>query len=109
MQKHKKKRYVWVDKLWKERKLQGHHSNLIKEMRLKDHTMLFNYFRMLPSIFDELLSLVGPSIVRKGSIFREPLSTSLKLVVTLRILQRENHKHHFRSTFELAGHQFARC
>ena len=55
-------------------------------MRLKDHTMHFNYFRMQPSMFDELLSLVGPSIVRKGSNFREPLSPSLKLAVTLRYL-----------------------
>ena len=55
-------------------------------MRLKDHKMHFNYFRMLPSMFDELLSLVGPSIVRKGSNFREPLSPSLKLAVTQRYL-----------------------
>ena len=77
LQKQKKKRSVWVHELRKERKVQGHHDNLIKEMRLKDHTMHFNYFRMLPSMFDELLSLVGPSIVRKGSNFREPLSPSL--------------------------------
>ena len=55
-------------------------------MRLKDHAMQFNYFRMLPSMFDELLSLVGLSIVRTGSNFREPLSPSLKLAVTLRYL-----------------------
>ena len=55
-------------------------------MRLKDHAMHFNYFRMLPSMFDELLSLVGLSIVRNGSNFREPLSPSLKLAVTLRYL-----------------------
>ena len=85
-QKEKKKRSVWVHELWKQRKLQGHHDNLIKEMRLKDHTTHFNYFRMLPSMFDELLSLVGPSIVRKGSNFQEPLSPSLKIGVTLRYL-----------------------
>ena len=55
-------------------------------MRLKDHTMHCNYFRILPSMFDELLNLVGPSIVRKGNNFREPLSTSLKLAETLRYL-----------------------
>ena len=70
--------------------------------------MHFNYFRMLPSMFNEFLRLVGPSIVRKGSNFREPLPPSLKLAVRGDILQRENHKHHFRSTFELAGQKLAR-
>ena len=45
LQKQKQKRSVWVHELWKERNLQGHHDNLIKEMRLKDHTMHFSYFR----------------------------------------------------------------
>ena len=35
---------------------------------LQDFTMRFNYLQILPSTFDELVSLVGPFVVRKGSI-----------------------------------------
>ena len=72
LQKQNNKRSVWAHEHWEERKPQGHHDNLIKEMRLKDHSMHSKYFRMLPSMIHELLNLVGPSIVRKGSSFREP-------------------------------------
>ena len=48
--------------------------------------MHFNYFRMLPSTFDDLLRLVGPSLIKQRNRFREPLSPALKLAVTLRYL-----------------------
>ena len=35
---------------------------------LQDYTIRFNYFRILPSTFDELVRLVRPFVVRKGSI-----------------------------------------
>ena len=35
---------------------------------LQDYTIRFNYLRILPSTFDELVSLVRPFVVRKGSI-----------------------------------------
>ena len=35
---------------------------------LQDYMMRFNYLRILPSTFDELVSLVRPFVVRKGSI-----------------------------------------
>ena len=39
-------------------------------MRLRDHEMFLNYFRMLPSRFGELLRLVGPSPVKKTTNLR---------------------------------------
>ncbi len=86
LKRRKKKRSVWVRELWQQRKLQGHHDNLIQEMRLQDHTMHFNYFRMLPSTFDHLVRLVGPSLVKQRTNFREPLSPSLRIAVALRYL-----------------------
>ena len=41
------------------------HFNLRNE--LHDYTVRFNYFRILPSTFDELVSLVGIFLVRKGA------------------------------------------
>ena len=45
--------------------------------------MHFNYVRMLPSVFDDLLSLVGPSLTKQRSRFREPLLPAMRLAVTL--------------------------
>ena len=42
--------------------------------------------RMSPSRFDELLSLVGPSITRLRTNFRNPVSPGERLAVTLRFL-----------------------
>ena len=76
----------WVRKLWQSREEQGHYNNLIQEMRLYDHSMHFNYFRMLPSTFDDLLRLIGPTLIKKTSRFREPLPPALRLAVALRYL-----------------------
>eukprot|EP00795_Rhopilema_esculentum_P006251 gene6252-11663_t len=84
LEKGKRKRSSWVRELWKYREQQGHFDNLVQEMRLNDHSMHFNFFRMLPSTFDDLLKLVGPALLKKKSRFREPLSPALRLAVTLR-------------------------
>ena len=55
-------------------------------MRLYDHSMHINYFRMLPSTFDDLLRLIGPTLVKRKSWFREPLPPALRLAVALRYL-----------------------
>eukprot|EP00795_Rhopilema_esculentum_P010074 gene10074-18721_t len=86
LEKGKIKRSFWVRELWKYREQQGHFDNLVQEMRLNDHSMHFNFFRMLPSTFDDLLKLVGPALLKKKSRFREPLSQALRLAVTLRYL-----------------------
>ena len=86
LRERKKQRSVWVRKSWKERERQGHYDNLIQEMRLQDHSMYFNYFRMLPSTFDDLLGFVGPSLVRKTTNFRKLLPPQLRMAVALRYL-----------------------
>ena len=45
---------------------------------LQDYTMRFNYLRILPSTFAELVSLVGPFVVRIGSISLFFFPTSVK-------------------------------
>jgi len=86
LQVEENERSEWVNKLWQSREEQGHYNNLIKEMRLYDHSMHFNYFRMLPSTFDDLLRLIGPTLVKRKSRFREPLPPALRLAVALRYL-----------------------
>ena len=72
--------------LWKERESKGHYHNLVQEMRLKDHSMRFNYLRMLPSTFDDLLDLVGPLLMKGTTNFRKPLPPELRVAVALRYL-----------------------
>jgi len=39
----------------KRRRLHGHYARLIEELRVEDPQSFFNYFRMEPAMFDELL------------------------------------------------------
>jgi len=43
----------------------GEASTLVQEMRLRDLIWYYNYTRMTPDIFDQLLSLVGPIIQKQ--------------------------------------------
>ena len=47
----------------------------------KDH--FFNYYRMTPKQFDEILKEVEPDLRKKWTNMRVPLSPEFKLVVTL--------------------------
>ena len=77
---------IWVRDIWQNREAQGHYHNLIQEMRLKDVKMYFNYLRMDPETFEELLCMVGSHIQRKTTRFRKPIPAGMKLAVTLRYL-----------------------
>ncbi|XP_035223705.1 protein ALP1-like [Stegodyphus dumicola] len=74
----------WVRPIFERRLQQGDAGNLIEEMRLNDIESFFNYFRMTPSQFDELLALVGPSIQKRNSNFRQSIPEKDRLAVTLR-------------------------
>ena len=72
----------WVHPLNSERTEKGEIYTLYPSLRhYKEH--FFNYYRMTPKKFDELLQLVGPYIEKKWTNMREPLSPEFKLVLTL--------------------------
>ncbi|XP_071581058.1 putative nuclease HARBI1 [Temnothorax nylanderi] len=54
-------------------------------METEDNKKFVNYFRMDPILFQELLKLVGPSIV-KQYVVREPIPPETRLHITLRYL-----------------------
>ena len=83
--KHQRKHKVWVRKLFRERFEKGEYYKLVLDMKLFDHELFFRYFRMLPDKFEELLSIVGPSLL-KNCRNREPISPEERLSVTLRHL-----------------------
>ena len=54
-------------------------------MQLGDHESFFKYFRMFPTVFEKLLRLVAPLIV-KSDQKRESITPAERLSVTLRYL-----------------------
>ena len=79
---------VWVRQwLDVDRRLQhGHNHRLIYELRYNDPASYFNFLRVPPDMFDELLSRLGPLIVRQDTPYRKPLEPGLKLAMTMRHL-----------------------
>ena len=77
---------TWVRKINLKRHERGEYHALIQEMRLSDQDSFYTYFRMTPTRYDQLLSLVGPAIIRQHTNFRSPISPGERLAVTLRFL-----------------------
>lgn len=77
-------RRFWMKEIYKRRERQGAYNNLIQEMRLSDQESFFNFYRMTPQMFDNLLSIVGPAINHSAVYVRKPLSAAEKLSLTLR-------------------------
>jgi len=98
-QKYIRKRKFWVRPMFTQRmrRLQGASDNLIIEMQTTDREKFFNYFRMSPQLFEELLTLVEPRI-EKQELCRIPISPRIRLQVTL---------HWLASGDSLASHSYA--
>ncbi|XP_063411178.1 putative nuclease HARBI1 [Mytilus trossulus] len=53
---------------------------------MEDQQSFFNFLRMAPEMFDEILNRVGPRIQRRDTRLRKALEPGLKLAVTIRHL-----------------------
>ena len=84
--KFKKKRKYCVRIIYQDRKEKGEYHLLVKELRLHDREYFFRCFRMSPTLFEELLSMIAPYITKQRTQFRDPISPSERLCVTLRYL-----------------------
>ena len=82
----KQQRRMWVRKILKSRCTKGEYHALIAEMRLGDHESFYRYFHMTPQRFSHLLGLVGPSIRRQDTYFRQAIPPGERLAITLRYL-----------------------
>ena len=83
--KKRKSPEFWVRKIFQERSTKGEFHLLVKDMELFDHELFFSQFRMTPQKLEELLSWVGPLLVKKTET-REPIEPRERLCVTLRFL-----------------------
>ncbi|KAK5643275.1 hypothetical protein RI129_007120 [Pyrocoelia pectoralis] len=80
-------RKFWVRRIFEEnnRLLQGCSSNLIVEIEDNDPDKYFNFLRMSPDSFHELLEYVKARI-EKRNVVRTPIPATTRLQVTLRYL-----------------------
>ena len=83
--KDKYRKRFWVRPILQQRIQQGEYFNLVREMQLADHESSFKYCRMSPHLFENLLRLVAPMIL-KSDQKREPISPAERLAVALRYL-----------------------
>ena len=84
----KYKKRFWVRKICSERKQKGEFNMLVKDLRLHDELFFFKYFRMSPTIFEELLTWIAPYIQKQETKVREPFLTQRK---TLRCIEISGH------------------
>lgn len=75
----------WVRAINQRRSQQGASEQLVREMRRHDDEEFFQFTRLSIAKFDELLVLVGPSLLKQNSR-KDVLSPYLRLLITLRYL-----------------------
>ena len=57
----------------------GHYGQLLRELWMEDNSSFFNYMRMEPLMFDEILNRVSPRIQKRDTHFRKALEPGLEL------------------------------
>ena len=82
----RRRKRFWIRRIYKDRGQKGEYASLIRDLMLHDHAYFFNYFRMSPSCFEDLLSMVAPKIKKNATKMREPIPPAERLCVTLRYL-----------------------
>ncbi|CAI6362313.1 unnamed protein product [Macrosiphum euphorbiae] len=87
--KQRKKRSQWV-KNWKLDKSKFGNIPLLSEIRENNPDDFRNYLRMDSASFDVLLNLVGPKICKMDTVMRSSISSSERLIATLRFLATGN-------------------
>jgi len=58
----------------------------MEELRLDDQESFYNFLRITPRMFDELLERIIPFIEKRNTRFRQALEPEMKLAITLRHL-----------------------
>lgn len=79
----KRERQLWVHPINKKRDTFGEFHHLFPDL-LKDNRKFFQYFRMSPEKFYELLNMLTPLIEKQNTNFRRPVSPEERLAVCLR-------------------------
>jgi len=76
----KKKKKIWIRTCILGRETKREASTMVQEMT----EWYYNYTRMMPESFDELLNLVEPIIRKQETNFRKSIPPTIRLLITLR-------------------------
>lgn len=79
----KKKRSMWVHPINQKRANFGEFHHLFNDLK-EDETKFFQYFRMSPTKFSELLDTIGSELTLQNTSFRRAISKEERLAVALR-------------------------
>ena len=82
----RRNRRIWTREWILNRQRQGAFHQLMQEIRMLDTSSYQNFVRMDASIFEELLSLIAPTITYQDTVMRQATSPAERLAVTLRFL-----------------------
>ncbi|XP_011688262.1 PREDICTED: uncharacterized protein LOC105450214 [Wasmannia auropunctata] len=85
-EKHETSRRFWMRPILQTKRSHENWEHLIQELRLYDTETYFNFMRMTPETFEEILSLVGPQLMRQTTHLREPICAEVRLSFTIRYL-----------------------
>lgn len=77
-------RRFWIRPILQTRQTHGNWEHLIQELRLYDYETYFNFMRMTPQTFEEILSLIGSQLMRQTTNCREPICAEARLSLTIR-------------------------
>ncbi|XP_011684675.1 PREDICTED: uncharacterized protein LOC105448015 [Wasmannia auropunctata] len=80
---HERSRRFWVRPILQTKRHENW-EHLIQELRLYDTKTYFNFMRMTPETFEEILSLVGLQLMRQITHLREPIYAEVLLSFTIR-------------------------
>lgn len=78
-----KRRNIWVDSAWKQRKLEGEFRTLFPHL-MDDETKFYEYFRMTQHTFYQLLNKLVPRLRKHDTSWRLSISPKERLAVFLR-------------------------
>jgi hypothetical protein len=79
----RRRRTVWIHPILRRRQQLGEFHRLVQELRL-DEQRFFQYFRMTPETFENLLHIVGPHIRKQTTNYRNPISPQQRLAICFR-------------------------
>ena len=79
----RRRRTVWIHPILRRRQQFGEFHRLVQELRLDDQRF-FQYFRMTPETFENLLAIVGSHIRKQTTNYRNPISPQQRSAICLR-------------------------
>jgi len=79
----KKRRRWWVRPINRTRQKEGHFNTIFAYMKAHDHEEFYEFTRMWPQKFDQLVELVSPFLPNPKNCIRKCLPADLRVAVTL--------------------------